>query len=147
MKYSRLFIVLMAVALTACDEQFFIQSSRLSNTEWIVYEWRGRSSSCNCPSDDYYYDDNIILDELIGRYDGSNDITQLRFYHDNTFAIIRGDRVRLRGEVSMYSHQIILESYSDRLTFDIIREQSSTLVLYADGYDWLSEVEVVLRRL
>lgn len=147
MKYSRLFIVILfAVTLSACDEQFFIQNSRLSNTEWIVYEWHG-TSSCSCPSDGYYSDNNIILDELIGRYDNNNDITQLRFYHDNTFAIIRGDRVRLRGEVSTYSHQIVLYSYSDRLTFDIVREQSSTLVLYADGYDWLSEVEVVLRKI
>ncbi len=147
MRYSRLFIViLVALTMSACDEQFFIQNSRLSNTEWIVYEWHG-SSSCSCPSDGYYSDNNIILDELISRYDGSNDLTQIRFYHDDTFAIVRGDYVRLRGEVRMYSNQIVLYSYSDRLTFDIVREQSNTLVLYAQGYDWLSEVEMVLRKI
>jgi hypothetical protein len=150
MRYYRLFTLLfVAVIASACDEQFLLlnsNNSRLTNTEWIVSEWRS-TSACTFPNDDWGYSNNIILDELFGLHDYTNDITRLVIYHDNTFAIMRGGRVTLRGDFKMYSNEIVLYSYSDRLEFDIVREQSTTLVLYTYGIDSFRDVEVVLRKI
>jgi hypothetical protein len=153
MRYFRLFTLLsFAVIASACDEQFLLlnSGSRLSNTEWIISEWHANSSSC-CTFDPYndvsYSSYNVIFDEMLGLNDYSNDITRLSFYHDNTFTISRGGRVVLRGDFKMYSNQLVLYSYSDRLEFDIVREQSNMLVLYTYGENSFRDVEVVFRRI
>jgi hypothetical protein len=154
MRYYRLFILLsLAVIATACDEQFLLSNStnsRLRNTEWIVTEWHANtSSSCSFDSNDYWdhSSNNIILEEMLGLYNSSDDITRLAFYHDNTFALIRTGQVVLRGDYKVYSDEIVLYSYSDRLEFDIVHEQSSTLVLYTRGENSISDVEVVVKRI
>lgn len=147
MLHPRLLILFAIVlSLSSCEEQFFVQNSRYSNTEWIVYEWQGTASS-HFECDDWNYQGNTILDELAGLYDTSDDLTELRFYHDNTFAIVRDGRIRLRGDVDFYSDQIVLRSYSDRLVFEIMNERSNTLVLYTPGYDDFRDVEMTLKRL
>ena len=147
MRHTLLILPFLAVAVAGCDD-LLDSESRLNNTEWIVYEWEARSA-CSCdPYDDWNYNDhNIILDEMFSLYDYHNDLTQVRFYPDNTFVLIRAGRVVLRGDVRIYSSQIVFYSYSDRLSFDIVREQSNTLVLYTQGNSYLSDVEVVMRKL
>jgi hypothetical protein len=145
MRHLKLFTpVIFAVLAFGCDAPFFLDSSRLDNTEWIVYEWH---SNCSCGCCDYDHDENIIYSELLSLYDQSDGLTQLHFYQNNTFAIIRNDHVVLRGDAKIYSDYIVLYSYSDRLSLTITREQSNTLVLHSEGFDGFGETEVVLKRI
>ena len=91
------------------------------------------------------HDSNAILDELMGLYDYHHGVTELSFHPGNRFSITRDGHVMLQGDANLYYDEIVLYSYSERLSLSIVVETSSRMVLKTIGSS-TEEVELVMRR-
>jgi hypothetical protein len=111
---------------------------------WYVDSWKA-STSISCPSDPLP-ESNHVIEMLLGFHDARMTETEVLFHDNGEMEIRKNDRTRLVGRwTNSTSNTLTLGADGESWNFEVIDNNNDSVVLRAEYYRNIRQVDIVLK--
>jgi hypothetical protein len=113
--------------------------------KWHLYSYVG-SSSCFFPDDGILEEPNYIIETLLGLEDSAMMEIELHLGDNGEMKILKNNQVALSGNWKNLDQRVLTLTANGQLwNLEVAGKNEDSLVLKSDGYQYMHDLEIVLK--